>query len=96
MTSTLTRADLTDTIYKEIGLSNAESSDLVDDVLESVITALEAGDDVKISSFGSFRLRKKKARVGRNPKTKEEAVISPRTVVTFHASNLLKERLNKG
>ncbi|MCD6035551.1 MAG: integration host factor subunit alpha [Rickettsiales bacterium] len=94
MSNTLTRAALTDAIYKEIGLSLAESASLVDDVLETVIIALEAGEDVKISSFGSFRRRQKNARIGRNPKTKQEAVITPRTVVTFHASNLLKQYLN--
>lgn len=94
MTETLTRAVLAESVYRKIGLSQAESASLVDDVLEELASALESGEDVKISSFGSFRLREKKARIGRNPKTKQEAVISPRTVVTFHASNLLKDSMN--
>lgn len=94
MSETLTRAALTEVVYREIGLSQAESATLVDDVLEEMINALVGGEDVKISSFGSFRVRQKAARVGRNPKTKEEAVITPRKVVTFHASNLMKKAVN--
>lgn len=92
---TLTRALLTEAVYKEIGLSQAESADLVDAVLEEMTQALVKEHEVKISSFGSFRVNQKEARVGRNPKTKEEAVISPRKVVTFHASNILRNALNE-
>ena len=94
MSETLTRAVLTEAVYSEIGLSHAQSAELVDEVLEEIITSLEKGEEVKISSFGSFRTRQKNARVGRNPKTKEEAVISSRTVVTFHASNIMKKTIN--
>lgn len=94
MSQTLTRAILTESVYNEIGLSQAESSELVDEVLEEIITTLAKGEEVKISSFGSFRVRKKSARIGRNPKTKEEVMITPRAVVTFHASNIMKENIN--
>ena len=91
---TITRAHLTDIIYREIGLSHAESADLVDAVFEQVIGALERGESVKLSSFGTFSIRNKKQRIGRNPKTKQEVPISARRVVTFHASNILTKRIN--
>lgn len=91
---TVTRAHLTEIIYREIGLSHAESADLVDVVFEELSKALERGQDVKISSFGSFKLRSKKQRIGRNPKTKVEVPIKARRVVTFHASNLLTKNIN--
>lgn len=94
MGKTITRADLTEAVYKEIGFSYSESSDLVDTVLEELSRCLEEGQDVKLSSFGSFKVREKQARIGRNPKTKETAEISARRVVTFHASNMLKNRIN--
>lgn len=93
--NTLTRASLSEAVYREIGLSLAESSELVDDVLEHVIIALEAGENVKISSFGSFLVRKKKERIGRNPKTGVEVPITPRKVLSFRPSNLLKDKINK-
>lgn len=93
---TLTRADLSAAVYREIGMSLSESSQLVDTVLEEISNALAAGDSVKLSSFGTFSLREKKARVGRNPKTGVEVPITPRTVLTFNASNIMKERVNKG
>jgi len=92
---TLTRASLSEAVYREIGLSLAESSELVDDVLEHVIQALEDGDNVKISSFGSFLVRQKKERIGRNPKTGVEVPITPRKVLSFRPSNLLKDKINK-
>ena len=92
---TLTRAELNQAIYREIGLSLSESSDLLDSTLEQIIRALEAGESVKLSSFGTFSIRAKRQRVGRNPKTGVEVPITPRTVVSFHPSNLLKERMNK-
>lgn len=95
MSQTLTRAILTEAIYSEIGLSQAESATLIDEVLEEMTNSLANGEEVKISSFGSFRVRKKNARIGRNPKTKEEVVITPRSVVTFHASNIMKKKINK-
>lgn len=92
---TLTRASLSEAVYREIGLSLAESSELVDAVLEQVITALEQDETVKISSFGSFIVRQKKQRIGRNPKTGVEVPISPRRVLSFRPSNLLKANMNK-
>lgn len=91
----LTRADLSNAVYRDVGLSLAESSDLVDAVIEEVCTALEKGEQVKLSSFGTFSLRRKKQRIGRNPKTGVEVPITPRTVLTFNASNILKSRVNK-
>ncbi len=92
---TLTRADLSARVYKEIGLSLQECNALVDAVIEDVILALEEGNTVKLSSFGTFLLRRKKQRIGRNPKTGVEVPISPRTVLSFNASNLLKQQVNE-
>ena len=94
MAQTLTRADLADTIYREIGLSHTEASDIVDSVIDEVIESLAEGESVKISSFGTFHVRDKKTRIGRNPKTKEEIPISARKVVSFHTSNILSKRVN--
>lgn len=91
---TLTRADLCEAVHREIGLSRAESSDLVEGVLDHICDTLVAGDNVKISSFGSFVLRNKGQRIGRNPKTGQEVPIEPRTVLTFRPSQLLRERIN--
>ncbi len=91
---TLTRADLSAVVYRELGLSLSESTQLVDAVLEEMIQALEKEDSLKLSSFGTFTIRKKKQRVGRNPKTGVEVPISPRAVVSFNASNILKQELN--
>ena len=95
MAKTLTRADLTESVYRSIGLSRNESSDLVESVLEEICTCLEAGEEVKLSSFGSFMVRHKNGRVGRNPKTGEEVPIDPRRVLTFRASHVLKSKINK-
>ncbi len=92
---TLTRADITEAIYKELGLSNVESADLLSQVLEEVSVALENGENVKISSFGTFSTRNKKERIGRNPKTKVEVPITPRRVVSFHPSLKLRKLVNK-
>ena len=94
MTKTITRADIADSVYEQIGISHAESSDLVDAVIEEIVSTLEKGEEVKLSSFGTFEIRKKKERMGRNPKTKKEIPISARNVVTFHASNILTKRIN--
>lgn len=91
---TLTRADLSAAVYKEIGLSLQECNTLVDAVIEEVVLALEAGESVKLSSFGTFALRRKKQRIGRNPKTGVEVPITARTVLSFNASNLMKGRVN--
>ncbi len=91
---TLTRADLAELVYQEIGLSRNESSNLVDEVLDAIANALVAGSNVKLSSFGSFILRKKGQRVGRNPKTGQEVPITPRTVLVFRPSQALKQRVS--
>jgi len=93
---TLTRMDLSDAIVHSVGLSRNESADMVESVLEYMSDALVSGDQVKISSFGTFSIRDKAARVGRNPKTGEEVPISPRRVLTFRPSHLLKDRVAAG
>ena len=93
---TLTRADLAETINRKMGLSRAESLDLVEQVLAKMTDALVHGENVKISGFGSFVLRDKKERIGRNPKTGVEVPITPRRVMTFRASQLLKDRVANG
>ncbi len=92
---TLTRADLSASVYKVIGLSLQECNALVDAVIDEITLALEQGDSVKLSSFGTFSLRGKKERIGRNPKTGIEVPISSRTVLSFNASNLLKSKVNE-
>ena len=92
--STITRAHLSEAVYQEVGLSRNESADLVETVLEEISGALERGEMVKISSFGSFGVRRKGQRVGRNPKTGEEVPILPRRVLVFRASHVLKNRIN--
>lgn len=94
MPKTLTRADLSNAVYEQIGLSLQECNSLVDSVIEELSTNLEQGKSVKISSFGTFNLRKKKQRMGRNPKTGVEVPITSRTVLSFNASNLLKAKVN--
>ncbi len=94
--NTLTRMDLSEAVYREVGLSRNESSDLVESVLSHVANALVAGENVKISSFGTFSIRSKNARVGRNPKTGEEVTIEPRRVLTFRPSHLMKDRVDSG
>ncbi len=93
---TLTRAQLTEAVYQEVGLSRNESADLVEAVLGEISTSLTRGDMVKISSFGSFFVRQKGQRIGRNPKTGEEVPILPRKVLVFRPSHVLKNRINKG
>ena len=91
---TVTRADLTDAIYRALGVSRNESAIFVERILEEMASRLERGETVKISSFGTFTVREKKMRMGRNPKTGEEVPISPRRVISFRASNVLKEQIN--
>lgn len=91
---TLTRADLSEAVYQAVGLSRNESSLLVESVLEEICKSLERGENVKLSSFGSFLVRQKKGRVGRNPKTGEEVPIEPRRVLVFRPSNILKDAIN--
>lgn len=92
---TLTRADLSAVVYRELGLSLAESTQLVDAVLEEMIDALVKEDSLKLSSFGTFTIRRKKQRVGRNPKTGIEVPITPRAVISFNASNIMKSSVNE-
>ena len=93
---TLTRADIAEVVNRKVGLSRAESLDMVESILERMCTAFADGENVKISGFGSFVLRDKKERVGRNPKTGVEVPITPRRVLTFRASQLLKSRIEDG
>ena len=93
---TLTRMYLSESVFREVGLSRNESADLVESVLEKISASLVAGEQVKISSFGTFSIRQKNARVGRNPKTGEEAPIPPRRVLTFRPSHLMKDRVSEG
>ncbi|MEL6700437.1 MAG: integration host factor subunit alpha [Pseudomonadota bacterium] len=93
---TLTRMDLSEAVFREVGLSRNESSQLVESVLDAMSDALAAGNSVKISSFGTFSVREKAARMGRNPKTGEEVPISPRRVLTFRPSHLMKDRVAAG
>ena len=93
---TLTRADLAETINRKMGFSRAESLELVESILGKLCEAMAEGQNVKISGFGSFILRDKRERVGRNPKTGIEVPITPRRVMTFRASQKLKERISKG
>ena len=91
---TITRADLSESVFQEVGLSRNESSDLVETILAEVVEALARGESVKISSFGSFTVRDKGQRVGRNPKAGQEVPILPRRVLVFRASNVLKSLIN--
>lgn len=93
---TVTRADLCEAVYQKVGLSRTESSSLVELVLKEITDCLERGETVKLSSFGSFVVRKKGQRVGRNPKTGKEVPISPRRVMVFKPSAILKQRINHG
>lgn len=93
---TLTRMDLAEAIFRDVGLSRNELADLVELVLKKMSDALVAGEQVKISSFGTFSLRDKNARIGRNPKTGEEVPIEPRRVMTFRPSVSMKERVAAG
>ncbi len=93
---TLTRMDLSEAVFREVGLSRNESAELVESVLRHMSDALSRGETVKISSFGTFSTRDKGARIGRNPKTGEEVPIQPRRVLTFRPSHLMKDRVAAG
>ncbi len=93
---TLTRMDLSEAVFREVGLSRNESAQLVESVLSHMSDALVRGEQVKVSSFGTFSVRAKTARIGRNPKTGEEVPISPRRVLTFRPSHLMKDRVAAG
>lgn len=93
---TITRAYLSEAVYQEVGLSRNESADLLESVLDEIAKALAEGETVKLSSFGSFSIRQKGQRIGRNPKTGEEVPILPRRVLVFRPSQVLKMRVNDG
>jgi len=92
----VTKAEIANIIYERIGLSKKESAQIVETILDEIKSSLEAGEDVKLSGFGHFIVRAKHARRGRNPKTGEDITIAPRSVVTFRASQLLKQKLIEG
>ncbi|MEX2319162.1 MAG: integration host factor subunit alpha [Bauldia sp.] len=92
---TVTRADLSEAVYQTVGLSRTESADLVELFIDEICDCIVRGEAVKLSSFGSFIVRKKGERIGRNPKTGEEVPISPRRVMVFKPSNVLKQRINE-
>ena len=92
---TLTRADLAEAVFKKVGLPRNESAEIVELVLREIVSSLESGDQVKLSSFGSFGIREKGERIGRNPKTGQEVPITPRRVLVFRASNIMKQRINE-
>ena len=93
-TKTLTRADLTEAVFKAVGLSRNESAQMVEDMLEEICSTLADGESVKLSSFGTFAVRQKAERVGRNPKTGDEVPIAPRRVLVFRPSHVLKSVIN--
>ncbi|HAQ35363.1 MAG: integration host factor subunit alpha [Maricaulis sp.] len=92
---TLTRADLAEAVHRDVGLTRQESADMVQSVFQALSDTLAGGDSVKLSSFGSFQLRDKTGRVGRNPKTGEEVPIDPRRVLVFKPSQVLKDQIDK-
>ena len=91
---TVTRAHLAETIYAQVGLSRNESADLLESVLTCMVNTLQSGETVKISGFGTFAVRQKGRRIGRNPKTGQEVPIPPRRVLVFRPSHVLKARIN--
>ncbi len=92
---TVTRSDVAEAIYTEIGLSRKDSNEILDMVIDEIVKELSLGNDVKLSSFGTFSLRDKKARTGRNPKTGVEAVISSRRVISFKPSQTMRKLINQ-
>jgi integration host factor subunit alpha len=92
---TLTRADLAEAVFQKVGLPRNESAEIVELVLREIVASLERGQMVKLSSFGSFGIRDKGERIGRNPKTGQEVPITPRRVLVFRASNIMKQRINE-
>ena len=94
MAKTLTRSDLTEALHRDIGLSRTESADMVNSVLDLISDELVRGNSVKLSSFGTFMVRQKRQRMGRNPKTGEEVPITPRRVLVFRPSHVMKNVIN--
>jgi len=93
--NTTTRKSLADLVFKELGISKVEASNFIDDMFDLMLSELEKKNKVKIANFGAFNIREKKQRIGRNPKTKEDKIISSRTVITFKPSKILKNKINK-
>src|SRR5579875_3037564 len=93
---TLTRADLAEAVHQEVGLTRQDCADLVERTLDLIAEALERGEIVKLSGFGVFQVRDKRARMGRNPKTGEPAAIDPRRVISFRASQVMKAKVDQG
>ncbi|MBE6447065.1 MAG: integration host factor subunit alpha [Alphaproteobacteria bacterium] len=91
---TLTRADLAENIMEVFDVTKFEALDFIDDVLEEIGAALAEGESVKISRFGSFMVRDKKERIGRNPRTLEKAIISPRRSISFKPSTIFKNAIS--
>jgi len=91
----MTKADIVNLIFEKVGLPRAEAQEIVESVFDTIKQTLVAGESIKVSGFGTFNVRKKNTRIGRNPKTKEEVEITPRRVVTFKASDQLKEIIAK-
>lgn len=91
---TVTRMDLAEAVYHEVGLTRKAAQDLVDEVIEELCKVLEKGETLKLSTFGNFSVRSKRQRIGRNPKTGVEVPIAPRKVLSFRASHILKDRMN--
>ncbi|MFN3816530.1 integration host factor subunit alpha [Brevundimonas sp.] len=94
MAETVTRADLCEAVHEELGLSRQECSNLVERTLDLIVDSLEQGETVKLSGFGVFQVREKRARMGRNPKTGEPATITPRRVISFRASQIMKTKVD--
>lgn len=91
----MTKADIVNLVFEKVGLPKNEAQEMVETVFDTIKQTLIAGESIKISGFGTFNVRKKNSRIGRNPKTKEEVEITPRRVVTFKASDHLKELIEK-
>ena len=96
MGKTVTRADLAEVVYRKVGLSRTESAGLVEQVLEEICRRAVLGESIKLSSFGTFHVRHKNERIGRNPKTGQEVPITPRRVMVFKPSNILKQSILDG
>ncbi len=90
----MTKADIIEAIYDEVGFSKRESADIVETTFDIIKETLEKGENIKLSGFGSFNIRDKKARRGRNPQTGEEITITPRRILTFKSSNVFRDQLN--
>lgn len=93
-TAAVTRAYLSERVHERTGISKQQAAKIVDNVLDEIINAIVSEGSLKLASFGTFNVRQKSQRIGRNPRTKEEAVITPRKVISFKASNILKKKMN--